>query len=89
MLPSEEATGQHGTQIVIFSGITSAGPEAALEFFRSPDDLRVLKAKFRQEGFGTFPRAYQVVVRCGLDHNLALTWEYAAHQVIKHSPLLQ
>ncbi len=88
VLPSE-AHGDSGAQTIIFSGITSAGPQGALEFFRSPENLRVLKAKFRQEGYATFPRAYQVVVRCGLDHNLALTWEYAAHEVIKNSPLLQ
>jgi len=35
-----------------------------------------------------FPRAYQVVVRCGLDHNLALNWEYETHRIIKNSPLL-
>ena len=88
VLPSETGQ-QRGAQIIIFSGITSAGPQGAMEFFRSPDDLRILKAKFRTEGLETFPPAYQVIVRCGLDHNLAISREYAAHQVIKHSTLLQ
>ncbi len=77
------------TQIVILSGITSAGPQAALEFFKSSPALRDLKARFRREGLNGFPPAYQVIVRCGMDHNLALTWEYATHQTIQYSPLLQ
>jgi hypothetical protein len=87
VLPSE-AAGEGTAQTVIFSGITSAGPQAALEFFRSPDALHTLMAKLKQEGYSHFPLAYQVVVRCGLDHNLALNWAYETHQVIKGSPLL-
>jgi hypothetical protein len=87
VLPSQP-DGEGGTRTLIFSGITSAGPQAALEFFRSPDGLGVLKAKLRREGLTKFPLAYQVIVRCGLDHNLALNWEYEAHQVMKESPLL-
>ena len=87
VLPSQ-AGGEAGAQTVIFSGITSAGSQAALEFFRSPDGLRVLQAKLRQPGRSGFPPAYQVIVRCGLDHNLALNWEYETHEVIEGSPLL-
>lgn len=87
VLPSQPI-GEGHAQTVIFSGITSAGPQGALEFFRSPEALRILKAKLRQEGYTHFPRAYQVVVRCGLDHNLALNWEYETHQVIKGTPLI-
>jgi len=87
VLPSQ-ADGEGVARTLIFSGITSAGPQAALEFFRSPEGLRVLKAKLRLDGLAKFPLAYQVVVRCGLDHNLALNWEYEAHQVMKESPLL-
>jgi hypothetical protein len=88
VLPSQP-DGEGGARTLIFSGITSAGPQAALEFFRSPEGLSVLKAKLKREGFTKFPLAYQVVVRCGLDHNLALNWEYEAHQVMKESPLLR
>jgi hypothetical protein len=88
VLPSQP-DGEGGARTLIFSGMTSAGPQAALEFFRSPEGLGVLKAKLKREGFTKFPLAYQVVVRCGLDHNLALNWEYEAHQVMKESPLLR
>lgn len=87
VLPSQPI-GEGHAQTVIFSGITSAGPQGALEFFRSPDALRILKSKLRDEGYAHFPPAYQVLVRCGLDHNLALNWEYETHQVIKGTPLI-
>jgi hypothetical protein len=87
VLPSQ-LSGEPGAQTVIFSGITSAGPQAALEFFRSPTGLRLLESKFQKEGIRGFPLAYQVVVGCGLDHNLALDWEYETHQVVKPSALL-
>jgi hypothetical protein len=76
------------SQIVIFSGITSAGPQAALEFFQSRQGLEVLESKLKAGGFDKFPRAYQVVIRCGLDHNLALSWRYESHVVLRASPLL-
>lgn len=38
VLPSQPGS-EAGAQTVIFSGITSAGPQAALEFFRSPGGL--------------------------------------------------
>jgi hypothetical protein len=88
VLPSQP-DGEGGARTLIFSGITSAGPQAALEFFRSPEGLGVLKAKLKRDGLTKFPLAYQVVVRCGLDHNLALNWEYESHQVMKESPLLR
>lgn len=87
VLPSQ-SSGEGGAQTLVFSGITSAGPQAALEFFRSPEGLRLLEAKFQKEGYRRFPPAYQVVVRCSLDHNLALNWDYETHQVMKGSPLL-
>jgi hypothetical protein len=79
---------ENKSEIFIFSGITSAGPQAALEFFQSPQSLRLLESKLGEGGPNPFPRAYQVVVRCGLDHNLALNWEYETHRIIKNSPLL-
>jgi len=71
---------------VIFSGITSAGPQAAMEFYSSAADLKDLAARFKQEGLTSTPSSYQVVVRCGVDRLLALTWSYEAHRVITHPP---
>jgi hypothetical protein len=84
VLPSESYS-QTKSQIFLFSGITSAGPQAAEEFFQSPEGLRILESKMGLGGSSHFPEAYQVVVRCGLDHNLALNWQYEAHRVIKNA----
>jgi hypothetical protein len=84
VLPSESYS-ENKSQIFIFSGITSAGPQAAQEFFQSPEGLRILESKLKAAGTKNFPQAYQVVVRCGLDHNLALNWQYETHRVIKNS----
>lgn len=81
VLPSESYS-ENKSQIFLFSGITSAGPQAAEEFFQSPEGLRILESKLESSGSSHFPAAYQVVVRCGLDHNLALNWQYEAHRVI-------
>ena len=81
VLPNQ-LQGLNGPKTIIFSGITSAGPQAALEFLRSTEGLRVLKRKLREQGFREFPPAFQVVVSCGLDHNLALNWEYETHLVL-------
>lgn len=69
----------------IFSGITSAGPQAAMEFFSSPSILRELAARF---GGNRLPRSYQVVISAGVDRSLALTWTYAHHRVIDRVPSL-
>jgi hypothetical protein len=81
----------HGTnetaETVIFSGISAAGPQAAMEFFKSAADLRALRSRLIKEGYRRFPPAYQVVVRCALDHGLALNGTYVTHRVLSHSPL--
>jgi hypothetical protein len=73
-------------QTVIFSGITSAGPQSAMEFFASAADQKELAERFRKEGYAHLPSSYQVVVRCGVDRMLALTWAYETHRVITHPP---
>jgi hypothetical protein len=84
VLPSESYPANK-SQIFVFSGITSAGPQAAQEFFQSPEGLRILESKLKAAGTKNFPQAYQVVVRCGLDHNLALNWQYETHRVIRNA----
>lgn len=81
VLPSEGSTSdQHRT--VIFSGVNSAGAQAAAEFFASPDHLLELQKHLRQEGHDRFPPAYQVVVKAEPDDNLLLSFKYETHRVI-------
>ncbi len=86
VVPSQQI-GEGHKKTIIFSGITSAGPQAAMEFFQSAPGLQELKKQLAKQGYGKFPPAYQVVVRCGMDHSLALSSAYQAHKVITSVPL--
>jgi hypothetical protein len=81
VLPGEgEAAGPHW--IVVFSGMTSVGAHGAADFFSRPEGLRALLQGLKADGYATFPRAYQVVVRCASNDTLLLSTEYAGHRVI-------
>lgn len=82
VIPSEGAT-PAVRKTVIFSGLYSAGAQAAAEFFSSANQLRDLAARFRKEGLRTFPKAYQVVVVCRTDHTLLLSYAYKAHRILE------
>jgi hypothetical protein len=72
-------------RIVLFSGISSAGTQAAVEYFCSAANLRNLKARMH-DASGNIPASYQVVVRCNVVNNLALDWAYETHRVIEKPP---
>ncbi len=71
-------------QTVIFSGVGSAGSQAAMEFFASGPDVKAFQERLKQEGYPSVPASYQVIVRCGVDRLLALDWHYETHRVISH-----
>lgn len=87
VLPSQLHS-ESGEKTVLFSGITSAGPQGAMEYFSSPAAMADLKARMAREGHAAFPSAYQVVIRCGVDRSLALSWTYEAHTAIVNPPVL-
>ena len=74
--------------MLIFSGITSVGTQGAAEFFSQPQGLSVLRARLQAEGYKSFPKSYQVVVRCVSSDTLLLSTDYAAHRVIANRPNL-
>lgn len=81
VLPSEGSSGnQHRT--VIFSGVNSAGAQAAAEFFSSPENLLELQKQLKKEGYDHFPPAYQVVVKAEPEDNILLSFKYETHRVI-------
>jgi hypothetical protein len=81
VLPSESTTNQqHRT--LIFSGVNSAGTQAAAEFFASPESLIELRKHLKQEGHDHFPAAYQVAVSAETDDNILLNFRYETHRVI-------
>jgi hypothetical protein len=77
-----------GPRTAIFSGITGAGAQAAMEFFSSNAGLGLLLARFQRDGIKRVPPSYQVVVRCTVDHGLLMNWDFAAYQVIERPPML-
>ncbi len=81
VLPSESSTNQqHRT--IIFSGVNSAGAQAAAEFFTSPEHLTALKTLMKKNGHEGFPPAYQVVVRSETDDSILLNFHYETYRAI-------
>lgn len=81
VLPSESAT-DHQRRTIIFSGVNSAGTQAAAEFFTSQEHLAELKKQLNNDGHSTFPPAYQVVVRSETDDNMLLNFRYETYRII-------
>jgi len=81
VLPSESTT-NHQHRTLIFSGVNSAGAQAAAEFFCSPENLLELRKHLKKEGHDNFPPAYQVAVSAETDDNILLNFKYETHRVI-------
>jgi hypothetical protein len=84
VLPGESA-GDHQDRVLIFSGVNSAGAQAAAEFFSSPEHLLELKNELKKAGHDTFPPAYQVVVRAETDDSMLLSFRYETYRIIPPS----
>ncbi len=84
VLPGESLANQQ-TRILIFSGVNSAGAQAASEFFSSPEHLLELKTELKKAGHDTFPLAYQVVVRADTDDSILRNFHYEAFRIIPPS----
>jgi len=85
VLPSESTT-NHQHRTLIFSGVNSAGTQAAAEFFSSPENLLELRKHLKREGHDNFPAAYQVAVSAETDDNILLNFKYETHRVISTTP---
>jgi hypothetical protein len=83
VLPSESST-DYRHRTVIFSGINSAGAQAAAEFFSSPENLTELRKRLNSEGHNHFPPAYQVVVRAETDDDILLNFKYETHRLLSN-----
>lgn len=84
VLPGESLANQP-TRLLIFSGVNSAGTQAAAEFFSSPEHLLELKKELKKAGHDTFPPAYQVVVRAETDDSILLKFGYETYRIIAPS----
>ncbi len=81
VLPGESPANE-STRILHFSGVNSAGAQAAAEFFSSPEHLLALKKELKKDGHDTFPPAYQVVVRAETDDSILLNYRYETYRII-------
>ena len=70
-------------RLVVISGIGSASVQSAVEFWCSPQHMRELQDRFRAGGLKDFPWSYQLLVRCRTTGIRPLSYEYAAHVVIR------
>ncbi|MBL8206450.1 MAG: hypothetical protein JNM09_19590 [Blastocatellia bacterium] len=84
VLPSESSS-NHKNRILIFSGVNSAGAQAAAEFFSSPEHLLALKTELKKAGHDTFPPAYQIVVRANTDDSILRNFHYETFRLIPPS----
>jgi hypothetical protein len=80
VLPNESSV-EHPRRTVIFSGVNSAGAQAAAEFFSSTENLNELRKHLNKEGHENFPPAYQVVVSAETDDNILLNFKYETHRL--------
>jgi len=69
---------------LVLSGSSSAGVQAAAEFFCSAVRMRELRQRFQAAGMKGFPSVYQVVVRCKTSGVRLISYEYATHAVAEH-----
>lgn len=81
VLPAEGAPAGGG-RVVVISGVTSAGVQAAAEFFADAAAMRGFEQRLRAEGHAGFPPAYQVIVETTSDSTLPLTFRYHSHAVL-------
>jgi hypothetical protein len=82
VLPTEGNT-DGSRRTIVFSGITSVGCHAAVDFMTSPQDLRSFLSRLKSEGYKTFPATYQIVVRATTTPDTLLTTtEYETHAVM-------
>jgi hypothetical protein len=84
VLPGE-SSGDHQNRILVFSGVNSAGAQAAAEFFSSPERLLELKQDLKKAGHDAFPPAYQVVIRVETDDSILLNYRYETYRIIPTS----
>ena len=67
------------------AGLSSAGIQAAMEFFASPSSMTELKRRMAQKGLTRFPTAYQVIVRCTAYHDQMLAYQYDSFETLNSS----
>jgi hypothetical protein len=82
VLKSDGATSE-GHRTVVISGVNSAGAQAAAEYFASAGNLRELQGRLRDDGYSSWPQAWQVVIEVHESKTLPLNFSYVTHRVLQ------
>ncbi|MBY0502930.1 MAG: hypothetical protein K2X03_03405 [Bryobacteraceae bacterium] len=72
-----------GGRIFVFSGITSDGTSAGLDYLTSEASVNQLWARLAREGHRDWPTAFQVVVRVSSSSGYAIAARYEKHLLLK------
>ena len=72
-----------GARVFVFSGITSDGTGAGLDYFTHPPSVAQLWELLRKEGHADWPAAFQVVLRVTSSAGYAMAARYEKHVVLQ------
>lgn len=75
-----------GARVFVFSGITSDGAMAGLDYFTNEDSVTQLWSRFAKEGHAEWPPAFQVVLRVSSSSGYAMAARYQKHLVLQTKP---
>lgn len=79
-LPAEGDSDQHA-RYLLFSGISSAGTEAAALYFSSPSHLKDLAKRLHLKSNDPWPNKLQVLIRSTTDRTVAFNFSYETHRI--------
>lgn len=72
-----------GARVFVFSGITSDGAMAGLDYFTNADLVTQLWQRLEKEGHREWPLAFQVVLRVSSSSGYAMAARYEKHVVLR------
>lgn len=75
-----------GSRVFVFSGITSDGAMAGLDYFANEELTAQLWRLLQEEGHTEWPPAFQVVVRVSSSSGYAMAARYEKHLVLQTKP---
>jgi hypothetical protein len=82
ILPSE-GDGEQSSRYIIFSGVSSAGIQAAAEYLASPSHLAALQQRLNLKSGDPWPARLQVLVHATTSQTVTLSFAYETHRTVK------
>jgi hypothetical protein len=82
ILPSE-GDGDQSSRYIIFSGVSSAGIQAAAEYLASPSHLAALQQHLQLKSGEAWPARLQILVHATTSQTVTLSFAYETHRIVK------